>query len=204
MIDIPTIRGRFCPEKAIALGVPKGILFKTLASGGSVVVNGQTITSEMVTTSVTQGPSLLLLSLHSQETVNAFQNSRLAQALQQESFTTSLVGVLHSSPFSLRATPAYLALLQQFQQKNTTEKVIAHLTLPNTMEIPLSVHQSSSVLHRHMHTITPALFPALVSQDGVNSLQTERNGEESETQHTIQWQVMVGNCPFFIALIVNS
>lgn len=48
LIDIPRIKGKFCPDKARALGIPKGILFKTLSMGGEVEIGDKVITSDMV------------------------------------------------------------------------------------------------------------------------------------------------------------
>ncbi|KNB44284.1 zinc phosphodiesterase elac protein [Blastocystis sp. subtype 4] len=56
LIDIPRIKGKFCPDKARALGIPKGILFKTLSMGGEVEIGDKVITSDMVMTPPTRGP----------------------------------------------------------------------------------------------------------------------------------------------------
>ena len=186
LIDIPTIRGKFCPEKAIALGVPKGALFKTLSSGGSIVIDGQTITSEMVMTSVTRGPCLLLLSLHSINSVNALKESRLEHTLCEKPISSSLLGIIHSSPYSLRSSPSYLAFLQSIQQAMPTRS-IAQLTFPDMSCFPLSVNESSSILHRHIRNITPTLFANLIAVNGND----EKLYLEVPPNTSVQWCIMV-------------
>ena len=186
LIDIPSIRGKFCPEKALALGVPKGALFKTLSSGGSIVINGQTITSEMVMTPATRGPCLLLLSLHSSSSIDALRGSRLEQQLCKEPIASSLLGILHSSPYSLRSSPSYMAFLHCIQQAMSTRS-IAQLTFPDMSYFPLSVNESSSALHRHMHNITPTLLADLVAVDGKEDIPYL----EGTSQSSIQWCIIV-------------
>ena len=70
LIDIPRIKGKFCPDKARALGIPKGILFKTLSMGGEVEIGDKVITSDMVMTPPTRGPCALILSIHSESILN--------------------------------------------------------------------------------------------------------------------------------------
>ena len=190
LIDIPVIRGKFCPEKAIALGVPKGALFKTLSSGGSVVINGQTITSEMVMAPATRGPCLLLLSLHSSSSVEALRGSQLERKLCEEPIASSLLGIIHSSPYSLRSLPSYIAFLQNVQQAISTRS-IAQLTLPDMSSVPLSVNESSSALHRHMHSITPPLFADLVADLVAVNGKEERSYLEGLPHTSVQWCVMV-------------
>lgn len=186
LIDIPSIRGKFCPEKALALGVPKGALFKTLSSGGSVVINGQTITSEMVMTPATRGPCLLLLSLHSSSSIDALRGSQLERKLCEEPISSSLLGILHSSPYSLRSSPSYLAFLQCIQQAMSTRS-IAQLTFPDMSCFPLSVNESSSALHRHMHNITPTLFADLIAVNG----KEDRSYLEGASHTSTQWCIIV-------------
>ena len=173
LIDIPSIRGKFCPEKALALGVPKGALFKTLSSGGSIVINGQTITSEMVMTPASSS-------------IDALRGSRWEQQLCKEPIASSLLGILHSSPYSLRSSPSYMAFLHCIQQAMSTRS-IAQLTFPDMSYFPLSVNESSSALHRHMHNITPTLFADLVAVDGKEDIPYL----EGTSQSSIQWCIIV-------------
>jgi ribonuclease Z len=66
-------RGKFLPQKAKALGIQPGVLFKTLASGQSVTAeNGSIITPEMVLEPSKEGRAFAIIDLPSEDYVDSF------------------------------------------------------------------------------------------------------------------------------------
>ena len=160
LIDIPRIKGKFCPDKAKALGVPKGMLFKTLCMGGEVTVGDKVITSDMVMTPPTRGPCAFILSIHSELILTQSVQSRLFDTIVKE---TTLQLILHSSPFSLRSHPLYKQIL-------STLSSCQHYSLPDAELNRIQVHEASSFIHTHVSTLFPSLFPSLITHSDLSSI----------------------------------
>lgn len=143
----------------MALGVPKGILFKTLSMGGKVEIDGKVITSDMVMTPATRGPCALILSIHSESILSQSTQSRLFATLSKE---TTLKVILHSSPFSLRSYPLYRHITSAFSE-------CLHFSLPDAECNQIQVHEASSIIHSRMSILTPSLFPPLVTHSDTSS-----------------------------------
>ena len=160
LIDIPRIKGKFCPDKARALGVPKGVLFKTLSMGGEVEIGDKVITSDMVMTPPTRGPCVLILSIHSESILSQSMQSRLFSTIGKE---ITLQFILHSSPFSLRSYPLYEQILSTFSQ-------FLHYSLPDAETNRIQVHEASSLIHTRVSTLFPSLFPPLINYSDHSSV----------------------------------
>ncbi|OAO14112.1 zinc phosphodiesterase ELAC protein 2 [Blastocystis sp. ATCC 50177/Nand II] len=91
LIRVPELKGKFCPEKAKQLGIPKGALFKKLVGGESITINNTVITPAMVMTPSTPGPSVLLLNAHHPAIYNALASSALPSLLSSSSHSPRCV-----------------------------------------------------------------------------------------------------------------
>ena len=123
--DVP---GKFNPQKAADLGLPKGPQYRALVSGQSVTApNGRVIHPEDVLGPTRIGPSFIVLECPHEGYVSSIANHPL---LQRESFTTSgqrVALIVHISPRAVVESDDYCQWMASFGPH--TKHLLLHETL---------------------------------------------------------------------------
>lgn len=163
LIELADIPGKFLPNKAAALGVPRGPAYGRLCRGESVPgANGAIVAPADVMEPAAPGPCAVILDLPSVSYLPALggaEGSFMARMAAQR----GPVVVVHMSSSHVTSDPAYAAFLKAWPVK--TEHVFLHH--PESQR--RSAFPSSQRLQREMHNHFPAYFPLHVSSDDVAS-----------------------------------
>ena len=156
---LPDIIGKFLPQKAAELGVPKGPLFGRLVKGEPIELpSGETIRPEQVMTDSTPGPMVVIADCPTPEHLpalsssSALRDAAAAAALEPAGAPDQLdVCVVHLTPREVVDTPEYKAWMRSFGSKAT--HLMAGLVVGAT------VMESAARLQATLNSIDGTVFP---------------------------------------------
>lgn len=158
-------RGQFYPDKALALGVPKGPLFGTLSRGESVALeDGRRVTPGEVSDPPRPGPIVVVASTHSVEQARELAaHTAWAEALDEAGRREGegVVVVHAAAATAVLDDPAYAHWAVAWGRRAT------HLTLaPGHVGAPPGF-RDAAYAHERLRHMLPSLFPPLWSCSGV-------------------------------------
>lgn len=137
-------------------------MFRVLCEGGSVTIDGREITSDMVMSAPSRGPSVLLLNLHSSSLLPHFSSILLPHITSRLPNSPLLMG---SSSLSTVFLNCPSAIRQQVPIPPSIEQII----LPDGHPYYPIVHTASTLVCSHLHSMFAALFPPLYFSTSIPS-----------------------------------
>lgn len=172
-------RGQFYPQKALALGVPKGPLFGTLSRGESVTLDsGRVVTPAEVADPPRPGPMVVVASTHSvgqarQLAAHAAWAGALGEAGRREG--EGVVVVHAAAATAVLDDPAYARWAVAWGRHAT------HITLaPGHVGAP-PAFRDAAYAHERLRHMLPSLFPALWTRRGEGEGQRAGADEAQES-----------------------
>lgn len=157
--ELATVRGKFHPQKAQALGVPTGPLFAKLANGESVTaVNGQVVHSADVCDPASPGPIFMIVDCPSDRYLKDLQDSAVFRRYMDggDAGKSDRVDcIVHLGPCDVVSHPDYVAWMGKFSA-TTKHLIVHHPTLTGS-----SVLGSTETLQRKLGMLDPTTFPPL-------------------------------------------
>ena len=166
----PAIRGSFYPERAAALGVPKGRLWGELANGRAVALADGTIVHP-ATCKATDTPGRVFI-------VVSCPTARVAAAiatrpeLRAEAFGDELVCVFHSAPWDVLRSPTYVAWMRSLGA--AVQHVVASRELASGGPSFAASHRTQLRLRALLDASAPGrgvdIFPLLRGGAGAHSV----------------------------------
>lgn len=156
------IRGKFQPQKATELGVPKGKAFGVLQRGGSYKLeDGTVITSDQVMTEGTHGPIVVIVACPSVDHITNLTTTRALNPVQlgvlrdecgKELMRTTVL--CHLAPREVIEASAYREWCNSFGES------VSHIPLHSSMSAPKTIYraQAEVILKLH-HTLDQNIFP---------------------------------------------
>lgn len=150
------IPGKFMPEKAKALNIPKGPLYGKLVKGEAIQVNGVTIQPEQVVEPAVPGPTLLIVDCPTVELVKDLATSSAISALHTQQEKDNLMCAIHLAPQEVVSHPAYREWIASFP--GSVHHIVSNAhTCADEVLFP-----ASSKLCGMLNTLHPEFFPQLV------------------------------------------
>lgn len=105
---LPDVPGKFLPQKAASLGVPRGPAYGKLTRGEAVVAaNGRTVTPEDVMEPATPGPVLVVLDCPDESYLPALLESRALRACMDPELHGRVACIAHLAPASVLRDQRY-------------------------------------------------------------------------------------------------
>ncbi|KAK9807250.1 hypothetical protein WJX73_003185 [Symbiochloris irregularis] len=151
---LPSIAGKFLPQKAQELGVPKGRLWGQLKAGQPVeAADGRMVQPHEVLEEGTPGPVALIIDCPDQDYVQPLTSSPLLSSSEDASPVLNASIVIHLGPHEVVTSPPYQKWLASFG--GSTRHVLVNSTA--TRGDP--VLQSSARLQAKLHLLHPTIFP---------------------------------------------
>ncbi|KAL4458182.1 hypothetical protein ABPG75_013047 [Micractinium tetrahymenae] len=152
--ELPDVPGKFLPQKAASLGVPRGPLFGKLVKGEEVTAaNGQVVRPADVMEPATPGPVVLVVDCPSETFMPALTSSPQLLECTSGGKRDKVAVVVHLSPLEVVRLPAYRDWLASFGPGAT------HLLVAESLSSPAPVMRKSAVLQAKLNALDPALFP---------------------------------------------
>ncbi|GAM24240.1 hypothetical protein SAMD00019534_074150 [Acytostelium subglobosum LB1] len=146
--------GRFYPERAIALGVPKGPMFHKLSNGQSVQTpKGDTVTPDQVMDKTQPGTRFAIIRCPTVEYFDSLFNSTAFTEYFVEQPATQLSSIVHLVPEEVLATEQY----QQFMNKFGT--ATKHIIVNSTNCQDYKQLAAAEMEIKKLHSFLPSLFP---------------------------------------------
>jgi len=151
------IPGKFMPEKAKALNIPKGPLYGKLVKGETIQVNGLTIRPEQVVGPTVPGPILLIVDCPTVELVEELAASAPINALCIQDEGEKLMCVIHLASQEVINHPTYREWIASFPER-------VHHIVSNAEACAKEVlFPASSKLCGMLSILHPEFFPELVN-----------------------------------------
>ncbi|EAL62172.1 hypothetical protein DDB_G0290623 [Dictyostelium discoideum AX4] len=146
-------KGKFYPEKAVALGVPKGISFKHLQDGKSVTnKDGVTITPDQVMDKSIKGTKFAIIRCPSIEYLPSLKSHL--------SMFTDIHIVNHIVPNEVLSNLNYIKFMEDINQQSTAAAInTKHIIVNNENCERVSGCQSSDNQILKLQKFIPSLFP---------------------------------------------
>ncbi|KKK15929.1 hypothetical protein AOCH_000644 [Aspergillus ochraceoroseus] len=153
------IRGRFYAPRALALGVKPGPDFGALTKGGTVTVDGNVITPEMVLGPPRLGQGMVIVDLPTPEYVENFVNR---PEWKSPSITTNLAAFIWILGPGVGEHPRLL----EFVQKMSKSKHIVSSTdyCPNYLAMKIPVHDNATLPQTSYSAESTSLVPTTSSK----------------------------------------
>ncbi|RMZ53860.1 hypothetical protein APUTEX25_005606, partial [Auxenochlorella protothecoides] len=166
--ELPDIPGKFQPQKAAALGVPRGPTYGRLVRGESVLsTNGSTITPADVMDPATPGPVVLVVDCPSAAYLPALAASEDLQTFAQGGNKASKVAcIVHLTPAGVLALPEYQAWAARF------DPGASHILASAAGKAGQPVMRAAAGVQAKLNALDATVFPlqqSLLPSDGAGS-----------------------------------
>ena len=158
LLELGDIPGKFLPQKAAELGVPKGPAFGKLCRGESVMSTyGNYVAPEDVMEPATPGPIAVILDLPTLDHLRCLEAKGLVAALAEEARTSpgKPIVFVHLSPADVLASSEFAALFSDLPSNSATRHVLVHHNGSEEQHI----FSSATRLQTELHAIYPEFFP---------------------------------------------
>ncbi|KAJ7963043.1 zinc phosphodiesterase ELAC protein 2-like [Quillaja saponaria] len=161
--ELPEIKGRFYPEKAVALGLKRGPKYRELQLGNSVKSDYQNIMvhpSDVMDPSV-PGPIVLLVDCPTESHLEELLSVQSLSSFYADSTGNTPEGartvtcIIHLSPASVISSSNYQKWMKRF---GSAQHIMAGHEMKNA-EIPIL--KSSARISARLNYLCPQFFPAL-------------------------------------------
>jgi ribonuclease Z len=157
---LPPIPGKFHPERAAALKVPRGPSYAALVRGQSVTLeDGTVVKPEDVVDPPSPGPVVLVADCPSEDYLPALQRSpelrAVAAAAAAEDSREPVACIVHLAPGAVVATEAYAAFVASFPEAQ-------HIFAGRGAAAPVEaapVMLASAAVQARMSALSPEFFP---------------------------------------------
>lgn len=152
--QLPDIPGKFLPQKAASLGVPRGPLYGQLQKGQSVqAANGETVQPSDVMEPSTPGPTVLIVDCPTEEYIKGLADK--THGLGSWSTSTTVAVVVHLASREILRKPAYLEFINSFPSSSQ------HILVSESQTSKVPVMRKSAMLHTKLHFLDPIAFKPL-------------------------------------------
>ena len=157
---LPPIPGKFHPERAAALKVPRGPSYAALVRGQSVTLeDGTVVQPEDVVDPPSPGPVVLIADCPSEDYLPALQRSpelrAVAATAAAEGSREPVACIVHLAPAAVVATEAYAAFVATFPEAQ-------HIFAGRGAAAPVEaapVMLASAAVQARMSALSPEFFP---------------------------------------------
>jgi len=163
--QLASLPGRFFPQKAKELGVPKGPLFADLQLGKAVTLeDGRQITPEQVTGPCQPGPVFIIIDCPTLAFIPSLvSNKRLRQHWEgqywEEGPNRTPVVMVHLTPMRVFQSKEYEVWRKRFG------KNVSHVLINKDVCATPVVFHSQAAVQCKLHSIEPEIFPLLEATD---------------------------------------
>ncbi|KAK9908066.1 hypothetical protein WJX75_002371 [Coccomyxa subellipsoidea] len=147
--------GRFLPEKAVALGVPKGPLFGRLKGGNAVqTADGHTVEPAEVMEEGVPGARVIVADCPSARYLPSLLRCKEFGQLTQAAGAAGLTCVVHLTPVKVVRLPEYMDWISSFGP-SAKHIIVAAAQLAGAA----AILESSAVLQAQLNALIPHIFP---------------------------------------------
>ncbi len=155
--QLPDIPGKFLPQKAAALGVPRGPLYGKLQKGESVQAsNGTMVQPEDVMEPSTPGPTAIIVDCPTEDYIDGVVDSVHGLCAWSTSEKRDRVAVVvHLAPRDILRTPKYLEFIGSFPSSTK------HVLVSESSSDGTPIMKKSAMLHAKLQYLDPVLFQPL-------------------------------------------
>lgn len=156
--QLPDIPGKFLPQKAASLGVPRGPMYGQLQKGQSVIsASGRTVKPEEVMEASTPGPSVIIVDCPSVEFIQGLVDKEQGVGLWtcMEGKKNKVAVVVHLTPRDVLRHPKYQNFISSFQKSTN------HLLVAESRSDKVPVMKKSTILHSKLNAIDSQIFSPL-------------------------------------------
>lgn len=178
---LPPIPGKFHPEKAVALNVPRGPSYAALVQGRPVTLeDGTVVRPEDVVDPPSPGPAVLVADCPSKDFLPALGRNpelrALAAAAAAEGSKDPVACVVHLAPAAVVRTEAYAAFVAAFPgaQHIFAGRGGSDAAVDSLQGEPVPIMLSSAAVQARLAALSPDFFPD-------HSLSWGANGARSGT-----------------------
>ncbi|KAK2075685.1 hypothetical protein QBZ16_001793 [Prototheca wickerhamii] len=153
--ELPAVPGKFLPQRAAALGVPRGPAYGRLVRGESVTAtSGAVVTPEDVMEPGTPGPAVLVVDCPTAAHLNSLVAAPALRAWATDAEKSArLQLVVHLAPAEVVRAPAYAAWAAGFPPTAT------HVLAALAPRRGLPVMRSAAAMQVKLHALAPTVFP---------------------------------------------
>lgn len=155
--QLPDIPGKFLPQKAAALGVPRGPLYGQLQKGESVQAsNGTIVHPEHVMEPSTPGPTAIVVDCPTEEYIQGILDPVHGVCAWAASEKKDKVAVIvHLAPRDVLRKPQYIHFIGSFPESTQ------HILVSESSHDGTPVMRKSAMLHAKLQYLDPVLFQPL-------------------------------------------
>lgn len=155
--QLPDIPGKFLPQKAAALGVPRGPLYGKLQKGESVQAsNGKVVHPDSVMESSTPGPTAIVVDCPTEEYVEGIIDTSHGVCAWSGPDKRDKVAVLiHLAPRDVLRKPKYLEFIRSFPESTQ------HILVSESNSDGTPIMKKSAMLHAKLQYLDPVVFQPL-------------------------------------------
>ena len=153
--QLPDIPGKFLPQKAASLGVPRGPLYGKLQKGESVeAANGKTVHPADVMEPSTPGPTVMIIDC---PTVDHIQGlvSGMGDWSKNQDKRQKVAVVVHLTSRDVLRAPQYVEFIRSFPDPTQ------HMLISESMTEKTPIMKKSAMLHAKLSYLDPEAFQAL-------------------------------------------
>ena len=153
--ELPAVPGKFLPQRAAALGVPRGPAYGRLVRGESVTAtSGAIVTPEDVMEPGTPGPAVLVVDCPTGSYLDSLVAAPALKAWAADAEKSArLQLVVHLAPAEVVRAPAYAAWAASFPPTAT------HVLAALAPRRGLPVMRSAAAMQAKLHALAPTVFP---------------------------------------------
>lgn len=160
LCELPPVPGKFLPQKAAALGVPKGPLYGKLSRGESVTTpNGRLVLPEEVKEPTTPGPVVLVVDCPSPAFLPALTSAPGLARWTQGEEADRVACLVHLAERSVTRLPAYRAWMGRFPPSAT------HVLVGESQGRGVPTLKGFGTLQAKLNALDPLLFPLMHLRD---------------------------------------
>lgn len=155
--QLPDIPGKFLPQKAASLGVPRGPLYGQLQKGEAVQgSNGKTVYPEDVMEPSTPGPTAIIVDCPTDEYIEGIVDTVRGICAWSSSGKKDKVAVIvHLAPRNILRKPKYLDFIGAFSQSTK------HILASESVSEGIPIMKKSAMLHTKLQFLDPIMFQPL-------------------------------------------
>jgi ribonuclease Z len=148
------VRGKFSPEKATALGIPSGSVFKILALGHSVITEqGNLVHPSQVMGEGRKGPTFLVVDCPTSSFCSTLVSNPYLQSDHYKKRGEDVALVVHITPLDVLQSESYCQWMSGFG--GDTQHLLLHSTLcPGEMG-----YRHSTKFNMALHMLNPKVYP---------------------------------------------
>ncbi|BDA45073.1 probable zinc phosphodiesterase ELAC protein 2 [Coccomyxa sp. Obi] len=153
--QLAAMPGRFLPDKAVALGVPKGPLFGRLKAGNAVqTADGRTVEPAEVMEEGVPGARVIVADCPSQRYLPSLLRSTHQFQQPESAAAGGVTCVVHLTPAEVLRLPEYMEWMSCFGP------TARHIIVAAAQSAgPVAILESSAVLQARLNALLPHIFP---------------------------------------------